>query len=281
MKVTYKKSLTAKLVLERDAISNYQVLKDVCATHKNVRCRMSFSKESVSYQRKKVAVFKISRKNLSVYLALNPANYDPNRIHFKDVSSKKAYAEVPFKLDVKGSRSLKVACAYLEEALASAGATTLCTAKDIDYREVFYERSFDELLSEGYIKKYVRKVVDGKEVTVEELPETFQVHFTAKLCYEATDQADELYIISSFDHWNPQKALPMKKVSNSSFEATASYPKNTHLEFKICRKPKWTDVEKGIWKEEIVNHEYVVVDHDLNVEDLIYNFRSKENEPAK
>ena len=45
------------------------------------------------------------------------------------------------------------------------------------------------------------------------------------------------------------------------------------LEFKICRSQNWSDVEKGIWKEEIVNHNYVIVDKDLEVEDLIYNFR--------
>ena len=65
----------------------------------------------------------------------------------------------------------------------------------------------------------------------------------------------------------------MTKHADNTFTATMSFPKNTMLEFKICRSQNWSDVEKGIWKEEIVNHNYVVVDKDLEVEDLIYNFR--------
>ena len=65
----------------------------------------------------------------------------------------------------------------------------------------------------------------------------------------------------------------MKKHPDGTFTAKMSFPKNTMLEFKICRSQNWADVEKGIWKEEIVNHNYVIVDKDLEVEDLIYNFR--------
>ena len=95
----------------------------------------------------------------------------------------------------------------------------------------------------------------------------------ARLLYEATDAAEDLYIITSHTDWDLTQAVKMKKHPDGTFTASMSFPKNTLLEFKICRSQNWSDVEKGIWKEEIVNHNYVVVDKDLEVEDLIYNFR--------
>ena len=41
----------------------------------------------------------------------------------------------------------------------------------------------------------------------------------------------------------------MTKHADNTFTATMSFPKNTMLEFKICRSQNWSDVEKGIWKE--------------------------------
>ena len=141
-------------------------------------------------------------------------------------------------------------------------------------RGVFKYRDFDTLVQEGLIKKYVTVIIDGVEQLVEmPVVETYNVNFTAKLLYEATNAADELYIITSHTDWNLKEAVKMTKHADNTFTATMSFPKNTMLEFKICRSQNWSDVEKGIWKEEIVNHNYVVVDKDLEVEDLIYNFR--------
>ncbi|UKI49960.1 MAG: hypothetical protein L6U99_00380 [Clostridium sp.] len=63
--------------------------------------------------------------------------------------------------------------------------------------------------------------------------------------YDATDEADNLYIITSYDNWNLDKAILMKKNADGSFIASCDYPLGTKLEFKICRSKAWTDVEKG------------------------------------
>ncbi len=287
-KITYKKSLAAKLILSQNAIEYYQSIKDLCATHKKVNTRMSFGKETITFGRIKVAAIKMSVKNLSLHLALDPQKYVGTKYHFKDRSLTKQGQIYPMAVSIKSNRGLKYALELLEDALKLAGAETLCLAESINYHEVFYPRSFEQLIQEGLIKKYIKNVdeltedeedfaddfMDEEEDDIEdEEVKLYYVNFTAKLLYEAQNQAEGLYIISSFYNWDEAKAIPMKKCADGAFIASMEVPANTALEFKICRSKNWKDVEKGIWKEEIVNHNYVIVDRDLEIEDLIYNFR--------
>lgn len=272
-KITYKKSFASKLVLEQVAIPYYQDIKDLCATRKKVSTRLSFNKETINVGRNKVAVMKISRKNITLYLALNKAELD-QKYNVKDLTDTKEGQTYGVYIQIKGSRTLKHALELLELALTKFGATQIVEGLSVDYSEFYKYRDLEALVSEGLVKKYVKVLVDGKEQLVEmPVVETYNVNFTAKLLYEATDAAEELYIITSHSNWDLKQAVKMKKHADGTFTASMSFPKNTLLEFKICRSQNWTDVEKGIWKEEIVNHNYVVVDKDLEVEDLIYNFR--------
>ena len=271
-KITYKKSFASKLVLEQSAIPYYQDIKDLCATRKKVTTRLSFNKETINFGRNKVAVLKLSRKFITLCLALDPKELENTKYNIKDLSETNEI--YPVAIQVKGSRTLKHALELLDLALTKVGATQIVEAEHIDYSEVFKYRDFDTLVQEGLIKKYVTVIIDGVEQLVEmPVVETYNVNFTAKLLYEATNAADELYIITSHTDWNLKEAVKMTKHADNTFTATMSFPKNTMLEFKICRSQNWSDVEKGIWKEEIVNHNYVIVDKDLEVEDLIYNFR--------
>ncbi len=296
-KITYKKSFAAKLILSQETIPHYQAIKDLCATRKRVSTRLSFSKETISVGRTKVAVIKLAVKHLSLHLALDPKEFEGTKYRFKDVSEKKQGQIYPMVVSIKSNRGLKYALELLEMALSKAGAIQLCLAEDIDYHEMFYPRSFEALLEEGLIKKYVKTLAEGEEALEEdvledeliedeeeedgeeedstEVLELCNVHFTAKLLYEAVGAAGDLYIVTSFNNWNPDEAVKMHRNADDTFTASMSFPKGTALEFKICRSKNWMDVEKGIWKEEIVNHNYILVDKDLAVEDLIYNFRQE------
>ena len=271
-KITYKKSFASKLILEQSAIPYYQDIKDLCATRKKVTTRLSFNKETINFGRNKVAVLKLSRKFITLCLALDPKELENTKYNIKDLSE--TNETYPVAIQVKGSRTLKHALELLDLALVNNGATEIVEALDVDYSEVYIYRDLEALVSEGLVKKYIKVMVDGKAQLVEmPVVETFNVNFTAKLLYEATNAAEDLYIITSHSEWDLTQAVKMKKHPDGTFTASMSFPKNTFLEFKICRSQNWSDVEKGIWKEEIVNHNYVVVDRDLEVEDLIYNFR--------
>ena len=273
-KITYKKSFASKLVLEQVAIPYYQDLKDLCATRKKVSTRLSFNKETINVGRNKVAVMKISRKNITLYLCLSASELEGTKYNVKDTSETKDGYDYPISIQIKGSRTLKHALELLDLALSKFDATQIVEAQHVDYSEVYKYRDLETLVTEGLVKKYVKVLVDGKTQLVEmPVVETFKVNFTAKLLYEATNAAEDLYIITSHTDWDLTQAVKMKKHADGTFTASISFPKNTLLEFKICRSQNWADVEKGIWKEEIVNHNYVVVDKDLEVEDLIYNFR--------
>ncbi|MDE6661243.1 MAG: hypothetical protein K2J93_05430, partial [Anaeroplasmataceae bacterium] len=132
--------------------------------------------------------------------------------------------------------------------------------------EVIQEEPKQELLEEDEFEE--------EEEVIQEEPkeELVKVTFYAKTLYAAQGKANKLYIVTNQTGWNVDKAIPMLRNIDGSFSAVAEFPKGTHLEFKICKNANWNDVEKGIWKEEIVNH-YYYLDHDMVVEDLIHNFR--------
>lgn len=272
-KIIYKKSFVSKLILAPESIVFYQELKDICATRKNVKTRNCFSKETIRFKNKTVGFMKISRKNISLYLALDPKRYVTSKYKIQDCSNKKSLQNTPLQFTIKSKRSLNFACTLLEDMFASIGASEFCIAPNVDYAEMLYPRSFDVLVQEGLIKKYIRKSLAGKDSIVEVPAVACKVHIVARLAYEAKGAANQLYVITNYNHWNFNEAVMMKKNPDDTFEVTLFFPKGTNLEFKICRSSNWENVEKGIWKEEIVNHQYVVVDKDLEVEDVIYNFR--------
>lgn len=272
-KITYKKSFASKLILEQNAIPYYQDIKDLCATRKKVSTRLSFGKETINFGKNKVAVMKISRKNITLYLSLTASELEGTKYNVKDTSETKDGYDYPVSIQIKGSRTLKHALELLEMALNKVGATEIVEAEHVDYSEVFKYRDFDTLVKEGLIKKYIKVVIDGVEQLVEVPAETYNVTLTAKLVFDATNAASDLYVITSHTGWDFNQAVKMDKQDENTFTATLALPKDTALEFKVCKSKNWTDVEKGIWKEEIVNHNYNVVDKDLEVEDLIHNFR--------
>lgn len=275
-KVTYKKSLAAKLVLNQDAIIAYQSIKDLCATHKRVSTRMSFGKETITFGRKKVGVIKITVKNINLHLALEPKNYENSKYNFKDMSQTKSGQDYPMRVSIKGSRSLKYALELLEAALANAGAVEYCPTRNVDYRELYSERSFEVLVQEGLIKRIVKHLDDNTLISIndknKEVVSYAKVSFFARTLYEATARAESLYLVLSTNNWDILHAVQMEKQDDNTFAQEILVPKNTHLEFKICKSNSWIDVEKGIWKEEIKNHSYYVTE-DIVIEDLIHNFR--------
>ncbi len=275
-KITYKKSLAAKLVLNQDAINAYQSIKDLCATRKRITTRMSFGKETITYGRTKIGVIKINVKNINLHLALDVKKYENSKYNFKDMSQTKSGQDYPLRITIKGPRSFKHALELLEDTFSNANALDKCPAKDIDYKEIYYPRSIEKLIEEGLIKKIIKKYDDDELISINDKNKEnisfAKVSFVAKTLFEATSKATDLYLVLSTNNWDVMHALKMNKEDENTFRSEILVPKNTHLEFKICRSNSWADVEKGIWKEEIKNHSYYVT-KDIIIEDLIHNFR--------
>ena len=300
-KITYSKSLKAKLTLERGfMMESYQTLMDVVNTRKDVLLVQSFYKDRVANGKNKVAIIKGFKKNLVVYFAL-----DPNKINEKygitDVSETKAYVNYPTKLIIDSAKDLKNAIRLMEKALAKAGLNEIVEAEDIDYSLVYPEKSFDELVEIGLIKKRIRyidentddyyhveeykekpvvevkpnPVVEVKEkpvVEVKEAPMIEMVNVKLKVMIKGK-MTDRLFLFTNYTNWSEDKVLELTKVEDY-FIINAKFPKNFNLEFKISLSQNWNGVEKGMFGEEIKNHKYYL-DKDLEIEDIIYNWRDK------
>lgn len=259
--VVYVKSLEAKLILSQGLIPFYQELMDVVASHKGVHTRVSFKKATISYKRKKIAIIKVSRKNITLYLALDPKKYEGYNL--KDASMVKAYHDVPAKFRIKSKRALKKACYLLDEAIWAAGATSILPVEVVDYSEIYAPKSVDELIEAGLIK--VRSVKEERPFTLK------MVHLTCRLVDNAVGKADKLYMISNLGNWDLNKAILMNKLDDNLFDITLAVEPGYKLEFKVLRDKNWNSIEKGIWNEEIKNHTYLI-DDDMSVFDLIHNF---------
>ncbi len=308
-KITYSKSLKAKLTLERGfMMESYQTLMDVVNTRKDVLLVQSFYKDRVANGKNKVAIIKGFKKNLVVYFAL-----DPNKLNEKygitDVSETKAYVNYPTKLIIDSAKDLKNAIRLMEKALAKAGLNEIVEAEDIDYSLVYPEKSFDELVEIGLIKKRIRyidentddyyhveeykkkpvvevkanPVVEVKEkpvvevkvnpvVEVKDAPMIEMVNVKLKVMIKGK-MTDRLFLFTNYTNWSEDKVLELTKVEDY-FIINAKFPKNFNLEFKISLSQNWNGVEKGMFGEEIKNHQYYL-DKDLEIEDIIYNWRDK------
>lgn len=292
-KITYSKSLKAKLTLERGfMMESYQTLMDVVNTRKDVLLVQSFYKDRVANGKNKVAIIKGFKKNLVVYFAL-----DPNKINEKygitDVSETKAYVNYPTKLIIDSQKDLKNAIRLMEKALAKADLNEIVEAEDIDYNLVYPEKSFDELVEIGLIKKRIRYIDENTDdyyhveeykekpvvevkpnpvVEVKNAPMIEMVNVKLKVMIKGK-MTDRLFLFTNYTNWSEDKVLELTKVEDY-FIINAKFPKNFNLEFKISLSQNWNGVEKGMFGEEIKNHQYYL-DKDLEIEDIIYNWRDK------
>lgn len=287
-KYIYSKSLKAKLILERGfMIEAYQTLMDVVKSRKDSQIYSSFYKERIQNGKNKVAIIKGFKKNLVVYFALNPAKIN-EKIGITDVSNTISYQNYPTKLIIDSNKDLKNAIRLMEKALSNAGLEELEATEYIDYNEELKEMTFDELVECGLIKKYIRFIPDNDSydvvesnnqitkveakpvVKVEKQPVIEMVNVRLKVMVKGV-MPDALYLITNFTNWSVDKAIKLNRVEDY-FIVDAKFPKNFNLEFKISLNKDWSGVEKGIFGEEIKNHNYYL-DKDIEIEDIIYNFR--------
>ena len=137
-----KKPLTfAEKMLDIDEKSQsyYEEIFNKFKSMKKVNGRIS--KKCLSYRFNKALIAKVSvhGKTLKLNLALDPNAFDQKVYFQKDVSSVKAYAEVPFAVKVKSDRGLKKAIALIE---------SLANDKGVEYKTRFVRvNAIEELKS--------------------------------------------------------------------------------------------------------------------------------------
>ena len=160
----YKFSFSARLILSGEERQKfYNEIKNNILSYKKVNSKISWSHELFKLGRIKIAQMKIKGKTLCVYLPLNPANYDADRLYFKETGNE----EFPMMMKVKSSR----ACKYVAELIADVMANNDIPHND-NYEEVDYKlknMSIKEMLtSEPPLAKEIERADVSFEKPVEQ-----------------------------------------------------------------------------------------------------------------
>lgn len=102
---------------------------------------------------------------------------------------------------------------------------------------------------------------------------------TLKIVVKLGDNAqlnqNEIYAVGNIEklgNWDVENAITLKYVKSlNAYTVRRSIPVGTNVEFKLLNSKSWNNVEKGIFTEEIKNHN-VVVNEDTTVVIDVYHW---------
>lgn len=107
VKVRYNRSFTAKLIQADDTLkSAYSDLRNELVRY-GLKSRMSWSNESWYLGRNTYAKFAIRGKTLSLYLALDPDEFEGTKYIFRDARGVEKYREVPMRVKLTSDRAVR------------------------------------------------------------------------------------------------------------------------------------------------------------------------------
>ncbi len=110
------------LTLKTEYQNYFNAIHNELISYKKVRDRISFRHATYRMGRKLLAKITVRGKTLKLHLALDVAKFNKNVFFQKDMSSVKAYAEVPFTVKVKSARAEKNACRLIQALMQEIGA---------------------------------------------------------------------------------------------------------------------------------------------------------------
>ncbi len=121
----------------------YNEIRNQFKSYRGINARVSKKADSFRKGRELIAKITYTGKTMKVYLKLNPADYNVNTYHHKDVSDKKSYAEIPLLMRVRSDRSYKYTIALINEMMAKNEVEPKKRYVDVDFIE--YLKSFEGL----------------------------------------------------------------------------------------------------------------------------------------
>ncbi len=159
--ITYNRSFTAKLIQSSDEVKErYATIKTALMEY-GAKSRMSWVNESFYTGRITVAKFGIRGKTLSLYLALNPKEYEETKYIYDNMGEVKKYEQTPMRMKIRSNRSVKWAKELIVEMMTKLGKEK----KEIEpfvFNEPF--KTTEELVYDRLIKVYTNG--DGTETKV-------------------------------------------------------------------------------------------------------------------
>lgn len=151
----YRRSFRSRLIQEAPIQDVYTEVKNTLLGYGGVKSRMCRSGENFRANGEKIAKFVITGKKLSVFLALDPKEFENSNYRFEDVSDKKSHRETPLRVKITSRRSLKQVKELLGILAAKNGLPEVgCIYTDFH----FPYKSDDVLIRAGLIKPYLSLV---------------------------------------------------------------------------------------------------------------------------
>lgn len=165
IRVRYNRSFTAKLIQSDDTVkSYYEQIKNELLRYKKVKSRISWRQETFRRGRKLLARIQIRGKTLSVYFALNPADYADTKYKVQDVSSVARNAEVPALYKIKNDRRCRYAKDLIADLMAANGVEAGLEVHE-DYVSQYPYEEIEPLIDRNLVKLVPwKEFVTGSEV---------------------------------------------------------------------------------------------------------------------
>lgn len=167
--VNYRWSFTARLHKAPSEIAAYYTqIKNAFLQYRRVKSRVSWGCDTINCGREPLAKIVMAQKSMYVYLALDPKGYEDSKYFFKDFSDKKRFEKTPMRIKVRSERGLRHVLELLEKFVEKYELRPLKNFVENNY--ALPDKSFDELLELGLIKRVERKqgVATEDEAFVEE-----------------------------------------------------------------------------------------------------------------
>ena len=151
----YRRSFRSRLIQNTAAQDAYTELKNALLGYGGVKSRMCLNGENFRADGKKIVKFVITGKKLSVFLALDPSEFENSSYRFEDVSDKKSHQETPLRVKITSRRSLKQA----KELLAILASKNGLPEVGCIYTDFHFPYKSDEaLIRTGLIRPYLSLV---------------------------------------------------------------------------------------------------------------------------
>ena len=169
--IRYDKSFTARLIQAEDDVRDYyNELKNELLSYMGVKSRISWKYETFRKGRKLIAKLKIRGKHVTLYLALNPADYMDSKYKIDDVSDVKVNADTPCAYAIKNDRR----CRYAKELIAKVmgdNEIEKWEKDNVQYTDNYPYDTTEHLIERKLIKLvYSKKGEVGEEIiTIEQL----------------------------------------------------------------------------------------------------------------
>ena len=189
IEIKYDRSFLARIIQNQKAKEYYSEIKNYALSF-GIKPRLSWKAESFYLGRKTYLIAKVRGKTLTLYLALDPKNYEGRIYHHVDVSDKRSYEKTPMMIRVRSDLGLKKAKKLLAEVFASA-AFTEKEIERVDYVSLYPYEETDLLIEKKLIKRFERHLDEEESAAVIERGDLHEENEVEEVLFELAEPEED------------------------------------------------------------------------------------------